>query len=304
MNARLPLDDIVPHAPLGPCDSALGSGPVIAASGRAALAYDVAGGGDDRPPVLLLHAGVADRRSWAPVIEALGPGRATIAFDRRGYGETRYEAEPYSHVDDTLAVLAAAGPSAHTRRVAVVGASMGGRTALDLALAHPDRVAALVLIGAAVRGAPATDAAGLPEPELRLAEAIEAADEARDLDAVNRLEAHMWLDGPRSPEGRVTGTPRDLFLDMNGKTLAAFAALDPGPEAELPSAWDRLEDVTAPTLVLVGDLDRTDCRMRSAALAERIPHAGLQILPGTAHLPHLEAHPACLDAITTFLDHG
>jgi pimeloyl-ACP methyl ester carboxylesterase len=290
------------HASLVPHSS--GSGLVIVVSGRAALAYDVAGGGDGRPPVLLMHAGVTDRRSWAPVVDALGPGRATVAFDRRGYGETRYEAEPFPHVDDTLVVLDAAGPATRTGPVAVVGSSMGGRTALDLALAHPERVAALVLIGPAVRGAPATDAADLTGPERRLVEAIDAADQAGDLDTVNRLEAHMWLDGPLAPEGRVTGRPRELFLDMNGKALAAFAALDPGPEAELPSAWDRLGDIAAPTLVLVGELDRDGCRSRSAVLAERIPDAELQVLSGTAHLPHLEAHPGCLEPITTFLDEG
>ena len=54
---------------------------MIAAFGQAKVAYDVTGGGnDDRPPVLLLHAGVTDRPSWAPLVEALGPGHSTIAF--------------------------------------------------------------------------------------------------------------------------------------------------------------------------------------------------------------------------------
>jgi pimeloyl-ACP methyl ester carboxylesterase len=120
------------------------------------------GGKDDRPPVLLFHAGVTDRRSWAPLVEALGPGHSTIDFDRRGFGETRYQPEPHSHVNDALAVLDATG--AGSAPVTVVGASMGGQAALDLALAHPERVAALVLIGSAVRGAPRTDPADLPSP--------------------------------------------------------------------------------------------------------------------------------------------
>jgi pimeloyl-ACP methyl ester carboxylesterase len=271
--------------------------PVIATSGHARLAYDVSHGGNGGgPTVLLLHAGVDDRRSWAALVEALGPAHAAIAFDQRGFGETRYQPEPHSHVDDALAVLDAAG--AGSVPVAVVGASMGGRIALDLTLAHSERVAALVLIGSAVRGAPLTDDADLPEPERRLSEAIDAAEAAGDLDAVNRLEARLWLDGPTAPEGRVGGAARELFLAMNG---TALGAADPGPEVHVPSAWDRLKDVAAPVLVLVGELDTVDYRARGATLAERIPHARLEILPGTAHLPHLEAHPGCLAAITTFL---
>jgi pimeloyl-ACP methyl ester carboxylesterase len=97
---------------------------VIATSGQAKVAYDVTDGrNDDRPPVLLFHAGVTDGRSWVPLVEALGPGHSTIAFDRRGFGDTRYQPEPHSHVTDALAVLDAA--RAGSAPVAVVAASMG-----------------------------------------------------------------------------------------------------------------------------------------------------------------------------------
>jgi pimeloyl-ACP methyl ester carboxylesterase len=283
----------VTHAHLVPAEK---GGGVIATIGQAALAYSRTGDGQDGPPVLLLHAGVTDQRSWAPLVDALGPSRTTIAFDRRGFGETRYEPETFSSVDDALAVLDAAGVGGGP--VAVVGASMGGRIALDLVLAHPQRVAALVLIGSAMRGAPLTAHADLPEPERQLSNAIDMAEAAGDLEAVNRFEAHLWLDGPTTPEGRVGGTTRELFLDMN---RIALGAPEPGPELELPAAWDRLDEVTVPTVVLVGELDLHDCRARAAVLADRIPDARLDILSGTAHLPHLEAHPGCLTAVTTFL---
>ena len=68
----------------------------------------------------------------------------------------------------------------------------------------------------------------------------------------------------------------------------------------MPAAWDRRAEVAARTLV-VGDLDIVDCQARAAGPAERIPAARLEVLPDTAHLPHLEAHPGCLAAITAFL---
>jgi pimeloyl-ACP methyl ester carboxylesterase len=263
-----------------------------APSGQAQLAFDVTNA-SARPRVLLLHAGVTDRRSWTPLVAALGSGVATIAFDRRGYGETTYEPEPFSHVDDALAVLDAAGADAP---VVVVGASMGGRLALDLTLEHPERVGALVLIGSAVRGEPQS---GYPEPsadEQRLEQALDTAGE--DLDEVNRIEAHYWLDGPGAPEGRVDGAIRDLFLDMNGIELRSQ---DPGEERQLPSAYDRLGEIAVPALVLVGDLDEGPTQWLSAQLAERIPGARLEVLAGTAHLPHMEGHARCLEAIADFL---
>lgn len=277
-------------------------------SGRAELAYDVTaptgpGPGAGGPtPVLFLHAGVTDRRSWAPLVEALAPERTTVAYDRRGFGDTRSEPEPFSHVDDALAVLDAALPGRAARPVALVGASMGGRVALDLALAHPGRVAALVLIGPAVRGAPSPGPHEMSEAERRLDAALDAADEAGDLAEVNRIEAHVWLDGPEAPEGRVSGPVRDLFLAMNGRALAAEASGEAGDETDLPPAWDRLEQVAVPTLVLVGDGDVAHVRARAEATAGRIPGARLEVLAGTAHLPHLEAHPRCVEAIGGFLE--
>ena len=262
----------------------------FAPSGSARIAYDDAGSG---PPVLLLHAGVTDRRSWRSVTDALAPTHRVLAFDQRGFGETIYEPEVQSGVHDALALLDHAGVEGP---VALVGCSMGGRLALDLTLAHPERVARLVLIGSACRGAPGPDE--WPESYREIGLAIDAAEEAGDLDEVNRLEAWLWLDGPSAPEGRVTGPARNLFLAMNARALAA---VDPGEEVGRPSAWVALGSVGVPTLVLVGDLDLEDIRQTSEGLAARIPGATLEVLEGTAHLPQLEGHPRCLEAIRDFL---
>jgi pimeloyl-ACP methyl ester carboxylesterase len=262
----------------------------FAPSGSARIAYEVEGAG---PPVMLVHAGVTDRRAWWPVVEALKPTHTTLTFDQRGFGDTTFTPEDHSPVDDALAVLDHAGIEGP---VAVVGCSMGGRLALDLTLARPERVSQLVLIGAACRGAPGPDE--WPESYREIGLALDAAEEAGDLDEVNRLEAWLWLDGPSGPEGRVTGPPRTMFLEMNRWALGAD---DPGDEIERPSAWDRLHDITVPTLVLMGELDLEDVRATSEGLAERIPAATLEVLAGTAHVPHVERHPRCIEAIAAFL---
>jgi pimeloyl-ACP methyl ester carboxylesterase len=154
----------------------------------------------------------------------------------------------------------------------------------------------LALIGTAIRGAPDLEVDDEPADDLDAR--IEAADAARDLDEINRLEAWMWLDGPYAEEGRVSGPTREVFLDMNGRALRAE---DPGEQAELPPAWSRLGTIDVPALLLTGDLDCKDVQALSAQAAELIPHARVQQIRGVAHVPHLEGHPATLDEITAFV---
>jgi len=92
-------------------------------------------------PLLLLHAAVADSRMWAPIRPRLERARRVLAPDALGYGDRPLPKRAFSRVDDVVALLDAE----RIERAAVVGASDGGRVAIDLALEHPDRVAALVL---------------------------------------------------------------------------------------------------------------------------------------------------------------
>jgi len=258
-------------------------------SGNATLAAESHGSGS--PDVLLIHAGVTDQRSWRHLVDAL-PDARCLTFDARGYGDTTYmPQDDWSAVDDAVAVLDAYGATS----AVVVGSSMGGRTAIDLTLTHPDRVRALVLIGPAVSGAPEPTY----EPEvLALDEEWEAAEQRGDKAAVNRIETRVWLDGPTAPEGRVTGAARELFLDMNARALDAD---DPGERREDASAWDRLSEIAVPTLVLVGEHDLQYIKANCAHAADTIPGAKLVDLPGVAHVPQLEGDPTTLAEIASFV---
>ena len=262
-------------------------------SGKAQLACECVGD-PEGVDVFLIHAGVTDRRSWQHVIDRLSPEHRCVSYDARGYGETLHEPEDgWSPVNDALAVPDAV----NSDRSCVIACSAGGQTAIDLVLAQPERVAAMVLIGSGVRGAPATPA--LPAPTAELIARIEAAEAAGDLHQVNRLEAWLWLDGPSAAEGRVAGRPRELFLDTNGRALQAE---DPGHQADSPPAWPRLVQITAPTLVMVGTLDHERIQTIDEAIASTIPTAQFSRLDGVAHLPHLEADPTTLDQIAQFVD--
>jgi pimeloyl-ACP methyl ester carboxylesterase len=258
-------------------------------SGNATLSAESYGSGT--PDILLVHAGVTDQRAWSHVVDTL-PDARCLTFDARGFGSTTYDTQDgWSAVDDAVAVLDAyAVPSA-----VVIGASMGGRTSIDLALTHPDRVQALVLIGPAVSGAPEP----AYEPEvLALDSEWEAAEERGDQAAINRIEARVWLDGPSAPEGRVTGEARELFLEMNGRALAAP---EPGKQAVDVAAWNRLGEIGLPVLVMVGEYDLRYIKENCAHIVRSIAGARLVELPGVAHLPHLEGDERTLTEITTFL---
>lgn len=236
--------------------------------------------------MVLLHAGVADVRSWRYVVPALSRSARVVTYDRRGFGKTTYQPESYRDEDDLLAILDAVGAD----QAVLVGNSQGGRVAIDFALAHPSRVTALVLVAPAISGAP--DPASLPPHTARLDAAIAAAEAAADVDAVNRLEAHLWLDGPSAPEGRVGGEARELFLDMNRRALGATS---PGERRVSEPAYDRLSAITAPVTVIVGALDLEYTLDNAKHIVAAVPNGTLVVLPDVAHLPQLE-QPAAFNA--------
>jgi pimeloyl-ACP methyl ester carboxylesterase len=235
--------------------------------------------------IALLHAGVCDRRCWREVGSRLGAaGRDVVAYDRRGFGDVPPARGRFRHVDDLLAVLDAVSPDAPAW---LVGSSMGGGVALDAALEAPERVAGLVLLAPAVTGDPEPDEEAYNAATNGLADAIDAAWTAGDLEACNRLEVWLWLDGPAEPEGRVSGPPRELALDMN-RIVIANGESDADGASGLDVA-SRVHEIAIPAIVACGDLDVSIKLRRSVELADGLPNATYRALPGRAHLPYLEA---------------
>ncbi|MBA2598248.1 MAG: alpha/beta fold hydrolase, partial [Chloroflexia bacterium] len=153
----------------------------------ARIAYDVAGTGH---PLLLLHAGIGDRRMWDAQIPAFAQHFTTIRYDARGFGETRMPAAPFSPSADAIALLDHLGIA----RAHVVGVSLGSQTAIETAIAAPDRVSALVAV-AARTGTPVS-------PALRAGwEWVNELEEAGDTPGAVEYELKMWVDGPeRGPD--------------------------------------------------------------------------------------------------------
>jgi pimeloyl-ACP methyl ester carboxylesterase len=257
-------------------------------SGRAKLMGEYSGNGY---PVIFLHAGVADRRMYQSQLTVIGREYRAIAYDRRGFGETSAPAdEAFAHKTDLTVLL----DQLELPAAVLVGCSQGGRIAIDFALADPGRVRALVLVATAISGAPDTEMPAAIKP--LLAE-LDAAEEAGDLDRVNQIEAHLWLDGPLSVEGRVSGAPRDLFLAMNRIALQSPPL---SGEQQPPSAYDRLGELQMPVLLIHGGLDFPHVQQRHAHLADILTDARTEIFAAAAHLPNLEFPDRCNELLLDF----
>ena len=244
--------------------------------------------------VLLLHAGIADSRMWTPQVEALeAAGHRVLAPDLRGFGERRLEPARFSYLRDAEALLD--GPSA------VVGNSLGGRVALELALARPDLVERLVLI-----------APGMPgwewSEETRAGWAAEeAAYESGDLETAADASVRLWVDGPdRSPEEvdpEIRSAVAEMVLRSYEMQEGAWEA--GADEAVLdPPVGDRLGEIRCPTLVLVGAGDVVDMRAIAAHVADSIEDARLVEIAGTAHLPSVERPGEVNELLLAFLGSG
>lgn len=253
----------------------------------------IIGGEDGGIPVVFLHAGVCDHRMWAHEVETFAAeGFRTLAYTRRGFGDATSPDKPFSHLDDLEAVLAHFGIHA----AVLVGCSMGGGLAIDFALRHPGRTAGLVLVGTAVTGGDYD----LSDSDRQMDAVLEDAEERGDPEFQNRVDAHAWLDGPRSANGRVGGAVRELFFDMNLKALTKQPPLT--QEIKRPSARDRIAQIGAPALLVAGDLDFNYILSRHDGLSEDLPNAFAVILEGTAHLPNLERPDLFVPLLLEFLD--
>jgi 3-oxoadipate enol-lactonase len=225
----------------------------------------------------LLHSAVGDRRQWDAQVGALAERYRVIRPDLRGFGDTPLPGGPFSYVEDQCAFFAHLG----IERAALVGNSMGGRVALDLAIGHPELVAALVLVASALGGRE-------PSAELAAYDAEEESllDEGKLEEAVE-LNLRMWV-GEVEPErrGRIAVMQRRSL----GVLVAAYAKEPhPGPiQWVAPPAHERLGEIGVPTRVLVGAEDVADMQENADRLTAGIPGARKVVMEGAKHLPGYE----------------
>ena len=257
---------------------------------NAKLYYETAGKGI---PVVMIHAGVADSRQWNNEFTDFARSYQVIRYDMRGYGKSEPVECEFSHLSDLVSLLDALeihGP------LVMMGCSMGGGLAMDFALTHPSRAKALIMVDAGPSGLKLDVAT-----PSKFADA-EKAFEADDLDLVAEIETQIWFDGmDRTPE-QVNQAMRKLLFEMNRNALS-HEVKQLGkrlPNTQTP-AFDRLEDLDIPVLVIVGAHDTPYMLEAADYMIEKIQSARKVIIEDAAHLPNMDQPREFQEIVKEFL---
>jgi pimeloyl-ACP methyl ester carboxylesterase len=260
-----------------------------APAGGAKLYFECAGAG---APLVFLHAGVSDSRMWDPQFDAFKDSYRVVRYDHRGFGKSALAEEPFSLAEDLLSVLR----HLEIKRAVLVGCSMGGAAAIDFALEHPEMVSALVLVGSGVSGL--NDPAALSETAKRFwTQGMELMRNG-DIDGACELEAKYWIDGPLRDPQRIDPVYRKRARELHRANFSVdrMQRLMKHERPVSPPAIERLGEIKAPTLVVIGDSDAEDLTKLADRMSAEIPGARRMTIKNAAHLPTLE-HPAEFNSI-------
>jgi pimeloyl-ACP methyl ester carboxylesterase len=248
--------------------------------------YEDAGEG---AAVVLIHGYGADLRLWDQQAPALvDAGFRVIRYDVRGHGRSLIPPDGYTYenysadLNDLLDRINLERPATESLGIGaahVAGLSMGGGIALQFALDFPGRVLSLTLVDSALPGfSYSEESAGR----------IEALVDAVRADGPRSALANVWLKHPffdgvrRTPEQ--FAQVREIVLSFQAPDMRDGAR----PPEYRPDIADRLSEVTAPALVVVGENDVLDFRLIADVLAENMPDARLVVMPDCWHLPPVE----------------
>jgi pimeloyl-ACP methyl ester carboxylesterase len=255
------------------------------AIGDASLSFEETGAG---VPVVLLHGFSLDRRMWDDQVDALARRYRVIRYDLRGFGRSTPGTGTYRHVDDLMALL----DHLAIDRACLIGVSLGGGAIINAAVAYPDRVLGIVAVDPSLGGFPwsATQTQAMRDIRARAGDAgIEAA-RAR------------WLSLPIFRTLASNPTANARFRSIVGEYSGwHWRNTDRGLPL-VPPAIERLHEITAPALVIVGELDTADFQHIASTLEREIPNARKIVLPGVGHMGNMEAPQRFNAAVTAFLE--
>ena len=235
------------------------------------LYYEVNGRGET---IVLIHGGQMDSRIWDSQVASFAKHYRVIRYDVRGYGRSGIPTTPYSNVEDLRTLL----KLLKVEKAVLVGLSLGGRISIDFALEHPDMVAGLVLAGPGLSGFETS-----VQAQQRSGERIEA---ARDEGYSKAVE--LWLKDPymipAMENPRISSKIRQYASEN-----AHVWLLNPYLERPIKrAAIDRLSEIRARTLVIVGDRDVPDIQAITDKLANGIAGAKKVIIKGAGHITPME----------------
>lgn len=251
----------------------------------ARLYYEVAGAGE---PVVLIHGFTLDTRMWDQQFAVFAERYRVLRYDARGFGRSDLPgALPYSHADDLHVLLAHLDLMPAT----LIGLSMGGGIAADVAVAYPEAVCALVLVDAAV-GGHVWSAAWQASHALMWERG-----RASDITTARRLWLDHGLFAPAREQPAVAASLERIVGDYSG-----WHWVNTNPSRGLqPPAMSQIQRVAAPTLVVVGEHDLPDFHACAECLRRDMSDARLVVLPGAGHMANMETPERFNTVVLEFL---
>ncbi len=256
--------------------------PVQTVSGTTStgLFYEASGKGE---PVVLIHGFSLDRRMWEPQMHALQDQFRVIRYDLRGHGRSAAPTVPYTGFGDLRVLLDTLGIT----RATLVGLSAGAELAINFAIAHPERVARLVLA--------APGLGGYTPPPMPWFQPVADALTAGDVEGA----ARRWAETPiMRLYTNIAATDTVTSMVMDNAGLWTFRRTE---QPLSPPAIGRLGEITCPVLVIVGNRDLPHIQDIARVLDEQIAGATLMTIPGAGHLVNLDTPAAFNEAVLAFL---
>ena len=260
----------------------------FATIGNAKIYFEMSGRGK---PLLLLHSGIADHRMWAEQCGEFSRHFQVIMPDFRGYGKSPAPKGPFRHYEDMHGLIQHLGFTS----VNIAGCSLGGKTAIEMAIAYPEIVSRLILIAPGIIGYEYRDEETLAKDAI-----LEGLIASGRHEEVADMLVDIWVVGLKRDRETVDSAARALVRKMILDNYASVTDKFP----ETPPGFDvmsRLVEIRVPTLVMIGDSDLPDMQAISKLVTDRIHGAKRQLIPNAAHLPNLENSMLFNQSVLDFL---
>ena len=251
--------------------------------GGSKIYYETRGSG---APIVLLHDGLLHAVTWDEVWQPLATRHEVIRYDRRGYGRSELPTKPYSSTEDLWKLLT----HLKVQHVVLVGSSSGGALAIDFTIEHPEMVDGLFLIGPILHGMAFTES---------------FRERARqNNEPMTRGDVKGWAKNWSEDKFLIAGANKEVRQKVYDQLLAKaekLKAFDPALEASLsPPASQRLSEIKAPSVIVVGEADIADVRAQCDAIRAAIKSEWFA-MEDAGHLIQLEKPNEIVNRLETFL---
>ncbi len=243
--------------------------------GNAKIHYETAGQGD---ALIMIHGGLLTKEMWDGHFERFARKFRVVRYDARNHGLSKSEPAQFAHFEDLNKLMDHLGID----KAVIMGLSMGGYIASDIALKYPDKVSGLILVAPGLSGykfhGPESDAHR---------ERFNTAVKTGDIDSIIDAFMEAWVYGPKRKAEDLDIGLREKIRTMARRTLETWNDQTKELVAN-PPAIERLNEIKAPTLAIVGNLDMPNILEIVDLYEKNVPDFRKVIIPGVAHMVNLE----------------